>query len=150
VSSQQKPRDPDSSYTYSYDQADRLTQVSNTGTAGVPIVSFTYAYDAANHLVSTQDTIAGQVRGTTALTRDRLNRVTQIQQSGVGVANKRVEMNYDAASQLKGIKRYTDLAGTQLVAATEYNYDLAGRLQDLTHRQANNTTIATYTSMSLK
>jgi YD repeat-containing protein len=145
VSSQQKPRDPDSSYTYSYDQADRLTQVSNTGTAGVPIVSFTYAYDAANHLVSTQDTIAGQVRGTTALTRDRLNRVTQIQQSGVGVANKRVEMNYDAASQLKGIKRYTDLAGTQLVAATEYNYDLAGRLQDLTHRQANNTTIAPYT-----
>jgi YD repeat-containing protein len=126
-------------------ESDRLTQASNAGTPGVPTVSFTYAYDAANHLVSTQDTIAGQVRGTTALTRDRLNRVTQIQQSGVGVTNKRVDMNYDAASQLKGIKRYTDLARTQLVAATEYNYDLAGRLQDLTHRKANNTTIATYT-----
>jgi YD repeat-containing protein len=137
--------DPDSSYTYSYDQADRLTQSSNAGTAGVPTVSFDYGYDAANYLVSTKDTIAGQVRGTTALTRDRLNRVTQIQQSGVGVTNKRVDMNYDAASQLKGIKRYTDLAGTQLVAATEYNYDLAGRLQDLTHRKANNTTIAPYT-----
>ncbi len=111
----------------------------------MPTVLLDYAYDAANYLASTQDTIAGQVRGTTALTRDRLNRVTQIQQSGVGVANKRVDMNYDAASQLKGIKRYTDLAGTQLVAATEYNYDLAGRLQDLTHRKANNTTIALYT-----
>jgi YD repeat-containing protein len=53
--------------------------------------------------------------------------------------------HYDAASQLKGIKRYADSTGTQLVAATEYNYDLAGRLQDLTHRQANNTTIAPYT-----
>jgi RHS repeat-associated protein len=136
--------DPDSSYTYSYDQADRLTQSNNAGTAGVPTVLLDYDYDAANYLVSTKDTIAGQVRGTTALTRDRLNRVTQIQQSGVGVANKRVDMNYDAASQLKGIKRYTDLAGTQLVAATEYNYDLAGRLQDLTHRKANNATIANY------
>ena len=137
--------DVDSSYTYSYDQANRLTQVSNAGTTGVPTVLFNYGYDAADYLVSIQDTIAGQVRGTTTLTRDRLNRVTQIQQSGVGVANKRVDMNYDAASQLKGIKRYTNLAGTQLVAATEYNYDLAGRLQDLTHRKANNTTIAPYT-----
>jgi YD repeat-containing protein len=145
VSSQQKPRDRDSRYAYSYDQADRLTQVSNAGTAGVPTVSFDYGYDAANYLVSTKDTIAGQVRGTTNLTRDRLNRVTQMQQSGVGVTNKRVDLNYDAASQLKGIKRYTDLAGTQLVAATEYNYDLAGRLQDLTHRKANNATIAPYT-----
>jgi RHS repeat-associated protein len=137
--------DPDSSYTYTYDKADRLTQSSNAGTAGVPTVLLDYDYDAANYLVSTKDTIAGQVRGTTALTRDRLNRVTQIQQSGIGVTNKRVDMNYDAASQLKGIKRYTDLAGTQLVAATEYNYDLAGRLQNLTHRKANNTTIAPYT-----
>jgi RHS repeat-associated protein len=136
--------DPDSSYTYSYDQADRLTQSSNAGTAGVPTVLLDYDYDAANYLVSTKDTIAGQVRGTTALTRDRLNRVIQIQQSGVGVANKRVDMNYDAASQLKGMKRYTDLAGTQLVAATEYNYDLAGRLENLTHRKANNATIANY------
>jgi hypothetical protein len=45
---------------------------------------------------NTQDTITGQVRGTTTMTRDRLNRVTQIQQSGVGVTNKRVDMNYEA------------------------------------------------------
>ncbi len=136
--------DVDSSYTYSYDPGDRLTQVSNAGTAGVPTVLLDYGYDAVNNLVSIQDTIAGQQRGTTTLTRDRLNRVTQIQQSGVGVANKRVDMNYDAASQLKGIQRYTDLAGTQLVAASDYNYDLVGRLQDLTHRKANNNTIANY------
>jgi hypothetical protein len=140
--------DPDSSYTYSYDQADRVTQSSNAGTAGVPSVAFDYGYDAANYLVSTKDTIAGQVRGTTNLTRDRLNRVTQIQQSGVGVANKRVDMNYDAASQLKGIKRYTDLSGTQLIAATKYNYDLAGRLENMTHRKADNIRRVGITSFS--
>jgi hypothetical protein len=33
--------------------------------------------------------------------------------------------------------RYPDLAGTQRVAATASGSDLAGRLQDLTHRKAN-------------
>ncbi len=136
--------DPDSSYTYSYDQADRLTQVSNAGTADVPTVLFNYGYDAVNYLVSIQDTTAGQVRGTSTLTRDRLNRLKEIRQSGTGVTEKRVDMRYDAASQIKGISRYRDLAGTQMVADSEYNYDLAGRLQDLTHRKANNTTIANY------
>jgi hypothetical protein len=33
---------------------------------------------------------------------------------------------------------------TQLVAATEYSYDLAGRWPDLTYRKANNATIISY------
>jgi RHS repeat-associated protein len=134
----------DSSYTYSYDQADRLIQTSNAGTAGVPTVLFDYGYDAANYLIITQDTIAGQVRGLTTVPRDRLNRVTQIQQSGVGVTNKRVDMNYDAASQLKQISRYTDLAGTQPGAISDHDYDLAGRLESLLHQRSNTTTIANY------
>nr|WP_044290864.1 DUF4277 domain-containing protein [Rivularia sp. PCC 7116] len=54
-------------------------------------------------------------------------------QSGNGVADKRVDMTYDAASQLKGINRYADLAGTQLVADSSYDYDVASRLKELKH-----------------
>jgi hypothetical protein len=34
----------------------------------------------------------------------------------VGIAQKRVDMTYDAASQMTGVTRYSDLAGTQSVA----------------------------------
>jgi RHS repeat-associated protein len=42
-------------------------------------------------------------------------------------------MTYDAASQLKGINRYADLDGTQLVADSSYDYDVASRLKELKH-----------------
>jgi RHS repeat-associated protein len=54
------------------------------------------------------------------------------------VADKRVNMTYDAASQLKELNRYSDLDGNLLVADTTYDYDLAGRLTDLTHGPAAN------------
>jgi YD repeat-containing protein len=113
--------DPDSRYSYDYDANDRVTRSSNAGTAGVPTVVLDYGYDAADQLISTQDTISGQVRGTTMMTRDRLNRVSRIEQTGVGVTNKRVDLEYDAASQLKGLKRYTDLAGTHSTMSNQSN-----------------------------
>jgi RHS repeat-associated protein len=52
-------------------------------------------------------------------------------------------MAYDAASQLVGLNRYSDLAGTASVANTSYNYDLVGRLTNLTHAHGANT-LASY------
>jgi YD repeat-containing protein len=123
--------DPDSTYTY--DLAGRLETVDNTGTSGVPDVVLTYGYDEVNNLTSVTDTLNGTPAGTETFAYDDLNRVTQITQSGNGVADKRVNMSYDAASQLRELNRYSDLDGNQLVADTTYDYDLAGRLTDLTH-----------------
>jgi YD repeat-containing protein len=64
-----------------------------------------------------------------------LNRLTSITQTGNGVVDKRVDMNYDRASKLTGITRYRDLAGSQLVASSNYIYDKAGRLTNLNHNQ---------------
>jgi RHS repeat-associated protein len=125
--------DPDSSYAYTYDLDGRVTSVDNAGTAGVPNVLLGYGYDAVDNLLSVTDTIGGQQRGTEAFTYDALNRVTQVRQSGDGVAEKRVDLVYDAASQMTGVSRYADLAGTQLVASSEYGFDLAGRLTSLMH-----------------
>jgi RHS repeat-associated protein len=49
------------------------------------------------------------------------------------VADKRVDLTYDAASQAATLTRYADLAGNQLVAATDYLFDQAGRLTGMTH-----------------
>ena len=80
----------------------------------------------------------GQQRGIEDFTYDELDRVTRITQGGNGVAQKRVDFDYDAASQMTSASRYADLAGTQLVAGSDYAYDLAGRLTNLTHGNETN------------
>lgn len=125
--------DPDSSYSYTYDSAGQLIKVDNAGTPGVNNVVLDYTYDAVGNLKTVTDTIDGTQSGLEEFTYDDLNRVTRITQSGNGVTDKRVDMTYDAASQLKGINRYADLAGTQLVADSSYDYDVASRLKELKH-----------------
>jgi YD repeat-containing protein len=96
-----------------------------------------------NNRTSVTDTITGLQHGVEAFTYDALDRVTRITQSGVGVTAKRVDMTYDAASQMTGVQRYSDLAGTLPVVNTAYVYDAAGRLTALNHAK-NSTPIANY------
>jgi RHS repeat-associated protein len=72
-------------------------------------------------------------KGVETFAYDELNRVTKITQSGNGVSEKRVDMGYDAASQMTGMTRYSDLAGTEEVAGSSYTFDDAGRLTNLVH-----------------
>ena len=89
------------------------------------------------NLLTVTDTIESQLSGIEAFTYDELNRVTSLTQSGNGVTDKRVDMAYDAASQMTDVVRYSDLEGSQLVAQSNYVYDSAGRLTDLTHAQGS-------------
>jgi RHS repeat-associated protein len=56
---------------------------------------------------------------------------------------KRVDFSYTADSRFDVIDRYANLAGTDLVAATGYTYDDAGRLTNLNHAKGA-TTFADY------
>ena len=135
--------DPDSNYSYIYDAAQRLTSVSNVGTPETPEVILTYTYDENGNKLTTTDTINSEVAGTNNYVYDALNRLTQVNQSGDGVADKRVDMTYDAASRMIGQTRYSDLNGIQLVAGTDYTYDDANRLTNLSHKQGS-TILANY------
>ena len=132
-----------SSYGYSYDERNLLTSVDNLGTVGVPNVVLEYDYDNVGNMLSVTDTIEGVVSGVEEFTLDELNRIVSITQSGIGVTDKRVDFTYDKASQLKEIDRFSDLAGTQLVAESDYDYDDFGRLIDLVHNNSTGT-IANY------
>jgi RHS repeat-associated protein len=129
--------DPDSSYAYTYDDADRLTSVDNAGTLGAPNVVQNYGYDAANRAVSTIDVVDGQQLGVERRVYDNADRLIQITQNGSGVADKRVDISYNNANQLDLITRYSDLAGTQLVAESDYDIDAAGRLSNLLHKRGS-------------
>ena len=135
--------DPNAAYAFDYDLAGRLTEVDNSGTPNVPNVVLTYGYNAANNLTTVTDTINGIEAGVETFDYDLLNRVTRVSQAGDGIAEKRVDMAYNDASQMTGLTRYSDLAGNQLVAETRYGYDLAGKLAALTHQQGD-TVIAGY------
>ena len=65
--------------------------------------------------------------------------MTRVTQSGPGIAGKRVGMSYDAASQMTGVMRFVELAGTRQVASSNYGYANAGRLTELTHTHAGTT-----------
>jgi RHS repeat-associated protein len=136
--------DPDSSYAFTYDLRGRLQTVDNQGTPSTPRVLLTYTYDANGNIISVFDAINGTNAGTTAYTYDVLNRVTQVTQTGTGVQTKRVDFGYNPVGQFDSIRRYSDLAGTQLVVDTRYSYDGLNRLQGLLHNRADGATVASY------
>jgi RHS repeat-associated protein len=113
----------------------------------VPEVVLTQAFDAAGNRTSLAAQIGNTADFLSACTYDDLGRMTRVEQSGQtggnSVAPKRVDFAYDAASRFDTITRYANLAGTQLVAQTDYTYDDASRLTALTHSKGQ-TTLAGY------
>ena len=130
--------DQDSTYKYTYDESGRLTSVDNAGTPGVPNVVLDYTYDDVNNLLSVTETIDGEASGIESFVYDDLNRVIQTTQTGAGVTDKRVDFEYDNAYRMTEVTRYSDLAGTIEVATSDYDYDIANRLRELTHKKGDN------------
>jgi RHS repeat-associated protein len=152
--------------TYGYDAGSRLTSASD------PAASYTFTPDGLGRTVTTVATIAGLTStvtldaaydsrsnrtqaafkiGATADFKntyqvDPLGRTTQIVQQGNGgnvVNAKRADFSYDAVGQFQKLSRYSDTAGTQLVAASGYSFDRLGRLTNLAHLR-NSADVAGY------
>ncbi len=127
--------DPDSTLAVTYTAVGQLASVDNGGTPGVPHVMMSYVYDGNNNVTSVQDSLGG----VTNYLYDPLDRLNQANQSGTGVNAKRVDYQYDNASFLTQLSRFSDLAGTQSVANTLFETDCdgcPGRLTAIRHRKA--------------
>ncbi|PHR92220.1 MAG: hypothetical protein COA78_33630, partial [Blastopirellula sp.] len=139
--------DESSNLAFTYDNRDRLISSDTTGTlasTGLPAVQLNYTYDGVGNVLSVSETIASVAGATTAYQYDGLNRTTNIQQSGNGVSEKLVDLVYNELGQFDEIARYSDLARTNLVALSDYEYDELNRLTDLDHKNAIDDLLAFY------
>lgn len=136
-------------YEYSYDGLGRATSIVADIAGLTPVVTLAQFFDANSRRTSLSATIGSTEDFVTEYTFDGLNRLTRITQQGIvgpgtnSVAEKRVDLAYNAAEQFSGIDRYADLAGADLVATSAYGYDGTGRLASLSHVQGG-TTFAGY------
>jgi RHS repeat-associated protein len=134
-------QDDFSHYTYTYDGLGRVTEIESDN--GGPAVQLAQEFDTAGRrtmLSALIDVGSGfDDDFVNTYQYDNLGRLTRIEQQGVqggnAVAEKRVDLAYNSASQYTSIKRYDDLTGGggDLAAETAYEYDGIGRLTDLTH-----------------
>ena len=142
--------DPDSSYAVSYDNLGRVVTVDNNGTSGVPRVILTSAYDAAGNRGSLTASVAGTADFLNTYTHDALDRLTRVDQTGQTggnvVAEKRVDLAYNASDQFTSIVRYKDTDGgtANEVATAGYGYDSLGRLTSLAYTKGGSNLFTPY------
>ncbi len=139
--------DPAASYSYSYDNLGRVTQLSQTLAGLTPTIVLAQNYDVRSLRTQLSATIGGTADFVNKYNYDALGRITQVTQGDTGygnsVAKKRINFSYNASSQFASINRYADLAGTKAVAATAFSYDGTGRLTAMSHAKGS-TTLAAY------
>jgi YD repeat-containing protein len=134
-------------YTYTYDSLGRVTRIEQDITGLDPTVTLTAQYDAAGRRTRLAAAIGATDDFQTDTTYDHLGRVATVKQQGQtggnAVAEKYVDFLFDSLGRPDELTRYADLAGTDLVAETDFVFDHAGRLTDITHAKGG-TTFADY------
>ena len=109
--------DTESAMALTYDSNGRLRSVDSSATTpGAPRVVMTYRYDQNGNVTHAVDSFGG----TTEFTYDALDRLASFTQSGTGVQPKRVDVEYDASSLTRTMRRFASLSGTLAVANTTY------------------------------
>ncbi|HND52788.1 MAG TPA: hypothetical protein PLV92_10345, partial [Pirellulaceae bacterium] len=134
--------DNSSSTSLVRDARNRVTRVDNSGTPNVPAVVLTNTYDAVGNRLSLSDTIGGNNDEQVSYLYDALDRMTRVSQSGSGVSSLRTDFAYNAVGQFSSLRRYHDLAGTQLVVGTNYAYDSLSRLTAIAHQNSAGSSVA--------
>jgi YD repeat-containing protein len=121
-------------YEYSYEARDLVEKVDRLS-VGQSTVSFVHKYDNVGNLTETKETVDRALTATTSYKYDDLRYYnTQVSQSGVGLADKRVDFTYAADSGLmEEIDRYL---GNQLIVKTINSYDDFGRLTGIVHENS--------------
>ncbi len=132
--------DDQSSYTYGYDDLDRLAY-ELLGHVSVDLLH-SYGTRLDGQRTRMDVVLDGLVNSHTFYTYDERLRVTSILQTpetGPATNNKLVKFTYGEDGRLDGIKRYADATGSVLAVSSSYTYDGRNRLTGLRHFQGVNT-----------
>jgi YD repeat-containing protein len=133
--------DPDSSLTYTYDVLNRVHTADNAGTPGVPRVILTSTYDANGNRISVGDNLGVTV----VSTYDDRNRLDTRGWEGLSATDAAlVNFDYYGNGLLKDLTRYSDLTETTKVGQSKYTYDASGRSDTITHLNAIDQVLASY------
>lgn len=140
--------DTDTTLTSDYDAVGRALSTAQNIT-GAPAVLLTYSHDAVGNRTQMLESIDSVAAGFTRYFYDALNRNVRIEQAAQQgavdpVAEKRVDLLYNAIGQFDRITRYADLAGQTQATDSRYTYDELSRLSSITHRDATDAVLASY------
>ena len=133
-----------SSIATTRDVLNRVQQVQTAGPNGIPTSFLNYTYDAVGNVLTQSDTINSVIGATNTSTFDSVNRVTQLVQAGPGIATKRVNFAYNALGQTTSMSRIADSVGQSPVAASTFAYDTLNRLTSISHRNAANSVLNSF------
>ncbi|MGI6418336.1 MAG: RHS repeat-associated core domain-containing protein [Thermoguttaceae bacterium] len=141
--------DNSSCYVYSYDAQGRVLSETVMPIGG-PVTVLTIGYGTREDAlpVSLSATVDGAADFLTSFEYDCQGRVVAIRQTGQGareVADKHVTFAYADTGALERIVRYESLDTSQMVAVSEFEYDVYGRLVSLVHHQNADNPLAEYT-----
>lgn len=130
--------DPAATYSYTYDRLGQVSTETQSLTGLAPSIVVSRNYDVSGNLTQAAATLGGSADYVNNYSYDGLQRVTQITQQGAlggnSVTAKRVDLSYDANSNLTGIHRFEGLNTTPAVAQTTQVYDAMGRLASIQHK----------------
>ena len=118
-------------YTYTYDDQGRVIGVTE------PFgVSLTFGYDQYGNRNLVKDSLGGEEDSLYNANGQLLSRV--LTQSGVVL---RIDFTYDQFGRVATETRFSDAAGTTLVAITTFTYDLQGDVTSIVSKDASATTL---------
>ncbi|MBV6465470.1 MAG: hypothetical protein PGMFKBFP_00747 [Anaerolineales bacterium] len=133
--------DADSSYAFAYNTVNRVEQVDNHGTTGMPRIILTYQYDNNGNLVSIEDNLGTRV----ASEYNPRNFQTRRTWSGSSIDPARVDYRYNERGDRIGVDKYRDLAGIQNAGASTFGVNEIGVISNITHFNSTGLRIAEYT-----
>jgi RHS repeat-associated protein len=114
--------------TYIYDAIYQLTSAATSNSN----VKFEYTYDEFGDLTQRQDKQNNSTIAQLNYLYNNNHQLTQLAQSGVGLATQNIDFTYDRLSQLRKVERAVATNPGRLI--TDYSYDGAGRLEDLVNK----------------
>ncbi len=122
--------------TMAYDKLDRMTSIQE------PFgLALTYAYDAAGNETTTQDSFGG----TQTSVYDPVGNLTTREFGGTSQTPLREDLAYTARNQISTEWRYSNLAGTTLVASSVDYYNSVGMVTNIQHFGDIGSSLANYT-----